>query len=233
STSTNGTPPLIPQIRFVPHNTSYARSLHFEAFSREVKNGVIIKVGRFTDKVQPSLSRIAFKSKVVSRAHAEVWTENGQFFIRDTKSSSGTFLNQQRLSPPNQESLPTPLKDGDILQLGVDYQGGVQDVFRCVRIRLEINRTWQHDQDNPFRKKALQTLDALKENLKQSGALGASTSDLEECCICLSALAPFQALFVSPCCHTFHYKCIYRLLIDGPSFVCPLCRTYADLDADV
>ena len=43
-----------------------------------------------------------------------------------------------------------------------------------------------------------------------------------------------QALFIAPCSHTFHYKCI-RPLIEShhPAFSCPLCRTFADLDEDV
>ncbi|KAI0220952.1 hypothetical protein L0F63_004493 [Massospora cicadina] len=231
STPTSENKPNIPQIRFVPYVTNYARSLHFEALDREVPPGLVLKVGRYTDKVQPTLTRIAFKSKVVSRAHAEIWSEGGQFFLRDTKSSSGTFLNQQRLSPPNQESAPHLLKDGDILQLGVDYQGGTQggskrrsklNVFRCVKIRLEINRSWQRERMNPFR------------GASRSGAGKLTGSDdLEECCICLCSIAAFQALFVAPCSHTFHYKCIRRLLLEGPAFVCPLCRTYADLESDV
>jgi len=31
-----------------------------------------------------------------------------------------------RLSPSNKESRPYPLKDGDIIQLGIDYQGKTQ-----------------------------------------------------------------------------------------------------------
>lgn len=56
---------------------------------------------------------------------------------------------------------------------------------------------------------------------------------VEECCICLFAIAPFQALFVAPCSHTFHFKCLRPLLINYPGFSCPLCRSYADLDANV
>lgn len=43
-----------------------------------------------------------------------------------------------------------------------------------------------------------------------------------------------QALFIAPCSHTFHYKCI-RPLLDAhhPAFNCPLCRTFADLEEDV
>jgi pSer/pThr/pTyr-binding forkhead associated (FHA) protein len=89
-------------------------------------------------------NKLAFKSKVVSRAHAEIWVEGGgKFFIRDTKSSSGTFLNHMRLSPANTESRPYQMKDGDILQLGVDYQGGTEDIYKSVKIRVEMGREWQ------------------------------------------------------------------------------------------
>lgn len=211
-----------PRIRIVPHIES-ARSLHFEVVDREVEQGTIIKIGRFTERLAAS-NRITFKSKVVSRAHAELWTVNGQFFIKDTKSSSGTFLNHIRLSPPNQESRAFALKDGDVVQLGVDYQGGTEDIYRCVKMRLEINRMWQKA-NNPFRLNALRTLRALR---KQGG-----TKDNHDCCICLCVIAPFQALFVAPCSHSFHYKCARPLLLNWPAFTCPLCRTFADLEASV
>jgi pSer/pThr/pTyr-binding forkhead associated (FHA) protein len=96
-------------------------------------------------------NKLAFKSKVVSRAHAEVWCEaGGKFFIKDTKSSSGTFLNHMRLSAPNAESRPFPLKDGDVLQLGVDYQGGTEEIYKCVKMRVEVGREWQ-SQANAFK----------------------------------------------------------------------------------
>lgn len=43
-----------------------------------------------------------------------------------------------------------------------------------------------------------------------------------------------QALFIAPCSHTFHYKCIRPLLESHhPAFSCPLCRTFANLEEDV
>lgn len=43
-----------------------------------------------------------------------------------------------------------------------------------------------------------------------------------------------QALFIAPCSHTFHYKCIRPMLEQHhPAFSCPLCRTFADLEEDV
>ncbi|KAJ7739485.1 hypothetical protein B0H14DRAFT_2407688, partial [Mycena olivaceomarginata] len=43
-----------------------------------------------------------------------------------------------------------------------------------------------------------------------------------------------QALFIAPCSHAFHYKCLRPLLEQHhPAFSCPLCRTFADLEEDV
>ena len=43
-----------------------------------------------------------------------------QFFLQDTKSSNGTFVNNVRLSKGSEESEPKELKSGDIVQFGVD-----------------------------------------------------------------------------------------------------------------
>lgn len=140
------------RIRLVPHLDS-RRSLRFEAIGRDLREGdAALRIGRFTDRSGLGLAavnalgsnKLAFRSKVVSRAHAEIWVEQGgRFFARDTKSSSGTFLNHVRLSPANTESRPFQIKDGDILQLGVDYQGGTEDIYKSVKIRIEIGREWQ------------------------------------------------------------------------------------------
>ena len=147
------------RIRLVPHLDSQ-RSLQFEPISRDVHEGdPPLRIGRFTDRSglgiaalnAQNTNKLAFKSKVVSRAHAEVWCETGgKFFIKDTKSSSGTFLNHMRLSAPNAESRPFALKDGDVLQLGVDYQGGTEEIYKCVKMRVEVGREWQ-TQANAFK----------------------------------------------------------------------------------
>ena len=43
-----------------------------------------------------------------------------QFYIQDTKSSNGTFVNERRLSASGEESGPVELKSRDILQFGVN-----------------------------------------------------------------------------------------------------------------
>ena len=147
------------RIRLVPHLDS-RRSLRFDPISRDVREGdAPLRIGRFTDRSGLGIAaanalgsnKLAFKSKVVSRAHAEIWAEaGGRFFIKDTKSSSGTFLNHVRLSPANTESRASELKDGDLLQLGVDYQGGTEDIYKCVKIKVEVGREWQAH-SNPFK----------------------------------------------------------------------------------
>ncbi|KAL8930633.1 MAG: hypothetical protein Q9208_000504 [Pyrenodesmia sp. 3 TL-2023] len=181
----------------------------------------IIRVGRYSERDAapnpppnlPSAAPVGFKSKVVSRKHCEFWCANGQWFIKDVKSSSGTFLNHIRLSQPSVESRPFPIKDGDVVQLGIDFRGGEEMIFRvATHKRLMMGKPISKD--------------------NADGTSGHSS----ECAICLMSITPCQALFVAPCSHVWHYKCIRPILNDHktfPSFLCPNCRAVADLEADV
>ncbi|KAG0271131.1 hypothetical protein BGZ95_001111, partial [Linnemannia exigua] len=51
----------VPHIRIVPHLDA-PRSLHFEVVDKDVPEGFILKIGRFTDK-QALPNRVTFKSK--------------------------------------------------------------------------------------------------------------------------------------------------------------------------
>lgn len=64
--------------------------------------------------------------QVLSRTHAVIWYDDSQFVIRDSKSSNGTFINNQRLSNSGEESEWKPLHSGDILQLGVEIIDNVK-----------------------------------------------------------------------------------------------------------
>lgn len=146
-----------PSIRFSAYYDprSPRPSLSFPPISRTLPSGgEVIRVGRYSERDgqnighlianQPSAAPVGFKSKVVSRRHCEFWCEQGKWFIRDVKSSSGTFLNHIRLSPPSQDSKAFPINDGDIIQLGIDFKGGEEMIFRCVKMRVELNRGWQN-----------------------------------------------------------------------------------------
>jgi hypothetical protein len=85
-----------------------------------------LRIGRQTNaKTVPTPMNGFFDSKVLSRQHAEVWAEKGtnKVWIRDIKSSNGTFVNGQRLSPENQESEAHELHTEDVLELGIDIVG--------------------------------------------------------------------------------------------------------------
>lgn len=81
-----------------------------------------LRVGRQTNnKTVPTATNGFFDSKVLSRQHAEIWADRqGKIWIRDVKSSNGTFVNGTRLSPENRESDPHELQTSDHLELGID-----------------------------------------------------------------------------------------------------------------
>lgn len=205
-------------------------------------------------------------------------------------------MNRIRLSPPSHISQPHEVRDGDAIQLGVDYQGGLEPIYRAVRIRVELNRQTQNA-NSPFTRTAFQQLrshligtnipsgtspqqpsqppqaaspsNSNGDFLVQPADLGLhreptkvhehsndmvadvsnqvqlsemmsrmptdmSRADIQECCICLYAIAPFQALFIAPCSHIFHFKCLRPIVFQNyPGFSCPLCRSYFDLEASV
>lgn len=82
-----------------------------------------LRIGRQTNqKTVPTPTNGYFDSKVLSRQHAEIWADRstGKIYIRDVKSSNGTFVNGARLSQENRESDPHELNAGDHLELGID-----------------------------------------------------------------------------------------------------------------
>lgn len=58
--------------------------------------------------------------QVLSRNHAVLSYRNGAFFLRDTKSSNGTFVNNERLAVTGEESEARQIFTGDIIQFGVE-----------------------------------------------------------------------------------------------------------------
>ncbi|KAJ3160456.1 hypothetical protein HDU86_000790 [Geranomyces michiganensis] len=198
-----------------------------------------------------------FNSKVVSRRHAEIWTRDGQVYLRDMASSSGTFLNRMRLSPSGKESRPYPLKSGDVVQLGLDYVGDkkrddacpetvIKDSYRAPVLTLTITYP-THSAELKKRRSLVRTFRQLLGSLltltnpyaesSPSSALltnlNSASDAASDCVICLSGIGPYQALFLSPCSHMYHYKCVKGLVNQGHMFSCPLCRQIANLDASV
>lgn len=209
--------------------------MFFGPIVRKLKPGKSISIGRYTERSKKAATAasgssepVVFKSKVVSRKHAELTVdEKGRWYIQDVKSSSGTFLNHVRLSLPNTESPKVFLNDSDILQLGVDYRGGSEEMYRCVKVKIELNYSWK--------KRAAKFSKEAHEKLKQlTNVLGGNKEELTPCVICLDDIKPCQAVFMSSCSHSWHYRCIRPLLVKTyPQFLCPNCKAVCDLEADL
>ncbi|KAK9888121.1 hypothetical protein WA026_000393 [Henosepilachna vigintioctopunctata] len=76
-----------------------------------------VKVGRAVARARAKPNNAIFDCKVLSRNHAMLWYDNGKFFLQDTKSSNGTFVNNNKLTPETEHH---EVSSGDIVQFGVD-----------------------------------------------------------------------------------------------------------------
>jgi hypothetical protein len=94
----DGQPDTEHTVRLVPHLDLSSRSLSFEPLTRTITSSKPLRIGRFTERGGSSNDQgcltsgcVAFKSKVVSRSHAVLSVDaNGDFWVVDTKSSSGS-----------------------------------------------------------------------------------------------------------------------------------------------
>ncbi|KAI1478204.1 hypothetical protein F4774DRAFT_411059 [Daldinia eschscholtzii] len=106
-----------PVLYLLSLNGTFERKTISVPFSPET-----LRIGRQTNaKTVPTPINGFFDSKVLSRQHAEIWADRqGKIWIRDVKSSNGTFVNGTRLSQENRESEPHELQTNDHLELGID-----------------------------------------------------------------------------------------------------------------
>ncbi|XP_058932180.1 sarcolemmal membrane-associated protein isoform X24 [Kogia breviceps] len=100
-----------------------------------------IKIGRSVARCRPAQNNATFDCKVLSRNHALVWYDHktGKFYLQDTKSSNGTFINSQRLSRGSEESPPCEILSGDIIQFGVDVTENTRKVTHgCIVSTIKL-----------------------------------------------------------------------------------------------
>ena len=89
-------------------------SFHFEDRALDLSSSV--RIGRSHKDDKSSSGNAIFDCKVLSRNHAVIMAEEGKFFIMDTGSSNGTFVNNIRLSKCGEESKVTEIYSGDSLR---------------------------------------------------------------------------------------------------------------------
>ncbi|XP_069499785.1 sarcolemmal membrane-associated protein isoform X2 [Ambystoma mexicanum] len=100
-----------------------------------------VKIGRSVARCRPAQSNATFDCKVLSRNHALVWYDHKtcKFYLQDTKSSNGTFINSQRLSRGSEESPPCEILSGDIIQFGVDVTENTRKVTHgCIVSTIKL-----------------------------------------------------------------------------------------------
>jgi pSer/pThr/pTyr-binding forkhead associated (FHA) protein len=148
--------------------------------------------------------------------HCEIWRSNEQWYIKDVKSTLGTFLNYVRLSKPDVESSAYLVHDGDIIQLGQSHSSnGERLSTRRFIIRIESSDKHRNEMETPGPTRKRKTEDNHEEGPKRLPS---------DCSICLRAVLQSQALVVAPCRHTWHYSCIQNSIQTSTSrFLCPNC----------
>ncbi|XP_073207572.1 sarcolemmal membrane-associated protein isoform X24 [Lepidochelys kempii] len=100
-----------------------------------------VKIGRSVARCRPAQNNATFDCKVLSRNHALVWFDHktGKFYLQDTKSSNGTFINSQRLSRGSEESPPCEILSGDLIQFGVDVTENTRKVTHgCIVSAIKL-----------------------------------------------------------------------------------------------
>lgn len=101
---------------------------------------VEVKVGRSLARNRATDNNAIFDCKVLSRNHAVIWYRDGKFYIKDTGSSNGTFINNSRLSQGNAQSDPFEVSSGDIVQFGVDVteNSSRKETHGCIVATLKL-----------------------------------------------------------------------------------------------
>ncbi|EDV54279.2 uncharacterized protein Dere_GG21402 [Drosophila erecta] len=112
-----------------------AKSHKFETRSIFLPPNQDCKVGRLIAKSKAGEGNAIFDCKVLSRNHAILWyTPDGKFWVKDTKSSNGTFINDNKLG-----SDPAELHYGDIVKFGVEViENSRQEVHGCILARVAL-----------------------------------------------------------------------------------------------
>ncbi|XP_076231723.1 sarcolemma associated protein [Calliopsis andreniformis] len=98
-----------------------------------------VKIGRSVARARANPDNAIFDCKVLSRNHALLSYTGGKFYLQDTCSSNGTFVNNQRLSAAGLESILKEVCSGDIVQFGVDVIESTKKVTHgCIVATLKL-----------------------------------------------------------------------------------------------
>uniref|UniRef100_A0A8B9SBK5 Sarcolemmal membrane-associated protein n=1 Tax=Apteryx owenii TaxID=8824 RepID=A0A8B9SBK5_APTOW len=140
-----------------------------------------VKIGRSVARCRPAQNNATFDCKVLSRNHALVWFDHktGKFYLQDTKSSNGTFINSQRLSRGSEESPPCEIMSGDIIQFGVDVTENTRKVTHGLFIHAWQNETVAANTPSMYSQELFQLSQYLQEALHREQMLEQKLATLQ------------------------------------------------------
>merc|ERR1719495_1446706 len=115
------------------------RPTSFKFREKSLDLSVPVKIGRANKDDKCSTENGYFDCKVLSKPHALLIFQSGQFFLLDTGSSNGSFVNNIRLSKSGTESELTEIFSGDILRFGSDVMDKSRNITqRPVVLKLML-----------------------------------------------------------------------------------------------
>jgi len=101
---------MVPETERVP---LYTEKLSLQGAHRlHTMKDNVLRIGR------DDSNELRLSDASVSRKHAEIKREGGEFFLTDVGSLNGTYHNRARLSKAHEVSTPVKLHDGDMLKFG-------------------------------------------------------------------------------------------------------------------
>jgi len=117
--------------------TPKPNSFHFEDRLLELDSPA--KIGRSHKDDRSESGNGYFDCKVLSRNHAMIMFDEGKFFLLDTGSSNGSFVNNIRLSKCGEESKLTQVFTGDLIRFGSDVVDKAKNVTqKCIVAKLKL-----------------------------------------------------------------------------------------------
>lgn len=166
--------PAVVTVLLKPHNS------HFQTRTLELKDKSRIRIGRQTSsKTAPTAFNGYFDSKVLSRQHAEILYDKHRVYIKDVKSSNGTFVNSNRLSNEGEESVPCEIKSSDEIEFGIDIinDDGSEVMYHKVSCLVYIYPVPLSQVDDNMIKEASQLFPSTQ--LSRSSSIDTLSNNLE------------------------------------------------------
>lgn len=90
----------------IPTSSASVRWIAHFPWGEEIDINSTLWIGRIMPTAIELAERLEREYPNISRNHAELYVRDNRLYIRDLRSTNGTFLNNNRLSPMKEEEIP-------------------------------------------------------------------------------------------------------------------------------